>query len=100
MSYPVSLSEVKSHLRIDINYLEDDNYIQDIIIPAAVQYCNNIIDSSTLIIDSSCPYTVKQAILITAGDLYDVERSSYTLGSIKRSDVIERLLIPYKNIVW
>lgn len=100
MAYPVSLSEVKSHLRIDSNYFEDDNYIENSIIPASVQYCTNFIDSSALLTDASCPYQVKQAILICAGDLYDVERSSYTLGNIKRSDVIQRLLLPYKITVW
>ena len=100
MSYPVSLSEVKSHLRIDSNYFEDDNYLESIVIPASVEYCTNFIASSALLTDSSCPYTVKQAILICAGDLYDVERSSYTLGSIKRGDVIQRLLMPHKITVW
>jgi hypothetical protein len=100
MAYPVSLSEVKSHLRIDANYFEDDSYITDIIIPASVEYCTNFIDSSILYTDSSCPYSVKQAMLICVADLYDVERSSYTVGSIKRGDVIQRLLLPYKLIVW
>lgn len=100
MAYPVSLPEVKSHLRIDSNYFEDDNYLENIIIPASVEYCTMFVDSSALFTDSSCPYMVKQAVLICAGDLYDVERSSYTLGSIKRGDVIQRLLFPYKKIVW
>ena len=99
MAYPVSLTEVKSHLRIDSSL--DDSYLSSIIIPASVEYCNMFIDSSMLYVtDASCPYMVKQAILICAGDLYDVERSSYTLGSVKRGDVIQRLLLPYKSIVW
>jgi hypothetical protein len=100
MAYPVSLSEVKEHLRIDSEVYYDDSYLSDIIIPAATQYCNYFIDSSTLLTDASCPYMVKQAILITCADLYDVERSSYTLGSIKRGDVIQRLLLPFKIIQW
>lgn len=100
MAYPVSLTELKLHLRIDPSSLDDDNYLEDIIIPASVEYCSTFIDPSSLLTDASCPYTVKQAVLITAADLYDVERSSYTLGSIKRSDVIQRLLLPYKKIYW
>lgn len=100
MTYPVTLTEVKTHLRLETDYYDDDNYLSELIIPAAVEYCNNFIDSSTLLTDSSCPYTVKQAILICAADLYDVERNSYTLGNIKRGDIIQRLLLPYKTIVW
>ena len=101
MAYPVSLSEVKTHLRIDSNYFEDDSYLENIVIPTAVEYCNMFVDSSMLYTtDVSCPYSIKQAILISCGDLYDVNRSSYTLGNIKREDVIQRLLLPYKTIIW
>lgn len=100
MAYPVSLSEVKQHLRIDPDNFEDDSYLENLVIPTAVEYCNRFIDSSIFISDSSCPFMVKQAILITCGDLYDVERSSYTLGSIKRGDVVQRLLLPHKTIEW
>lgn len=101
MSYPVSLSEVKSHLRIEADNNEDDAYIENLIIPAAVEFCNMFVDSNMFYTtDVSCPYMVKQAILITAADLFDTERSSYTLGSIKRGDVVQRLLMPYKTIIW
>lgn len=101
MPYPVSLSEVKSHLRLEADNHEDDAYIENLIIPAAVEYCNMFVDSSMFYVtDVSCPYMVKQAILITAADLFDTERSSYTLGSIKRGDVVQRLLMPYKTIIW
>ena len=101
MAYPVSLADVKTHLRIDQDFFEDDGYLENMVIPAAVEYCNMFIDPNLLYVtDASCPYMVKQAILISCGDLYDVERSSYTLGNIKRGDIIQRLLIPYKTIVW
>lgn len=168
-SYPVSLIEVKQHLRIDANNFEDDSYIENSILKSATKFCENFIDkdialtsntltvydfnassikvkegnlvsidyiinnSSTLISDytyeqsddsfdiefnttidsdplkiqfttgyatDECPEEIKQAIFIACGDLYDVERSSYTLGSIKKSDVIERLLMYYKTIRW
>jgi len=99
MAYPVSLSEVKTHLRIDVSI--DDTYLTNFVIPAAVEYCNMYIDSSMLYTtDASCPYMVKQAILIASADLFDTERSSYTLGSIKRGDIVQRLLNPYKTISW
>lgn len=101
MAYPVSLSEVKTHLRIEPNNFEDDSYLEDIVIPASVEYCNMFIDSSMFYTtDVSCPYMVKQAMLIKAADLYDSERSSYTSGSIKKGGAVERLLFPYKTTVW
>ena len=99
MAYPITLSEVKTHLRIDASV--DDAYISNFVIPASVEYCNMFIDSSMFYVtDVSCPYMVKQAMLISCADLYDSERSSYTLSAIKRGDVIQRLLLPYKTISW
>ena len=169
-TYPVSLREVKSHLRIDTNNFDDDEYIEDAIIPAATRFCENFIDkdiayttntytiydfynsyvqidegnlisitdvsiNGTLYTDyelktyddyfelewdiylggndytftthfitgynaNECPEEIKQAILIQCGNLYDMERSSYTLGSVKKSDVVERILMPFKAIRW
>jgi len=45
-----------------------------------------------------CPAVIKQAILIKVGDLYDVDRSSYTLGIFKEGKAFERLLDSYKLI--
>jgi hypothetical protein len=168
--YPVSLSEVKQHLRVDLNSYDDDNYINNSIIKSATRYCESYIDkdiaytTNTLTIEDFydsflrinegnlisitdvsingtlytdyeltiyndhfeiewddykggddytlvshfitgyntdlCPEEIKQAIYIKCGDLYDVERSSYTLGSIKKSDVVERILTPYRAIRW
>lgn len=168
--YPVSLNEVKQHLRIDLNNNEDDDYISKIIIPAATRKAENFIardialtttvytvynfydntltipegglNSITSIKDGNdnlysysylekyddrfyielsshisadtliltyitgyndadlVPEEIKFAILIECGNLFDVERSSYTQSSIKKSDVFERLLMFHKNIYW
>lgn len=100
MAYPVTLTEVKEHLKIDTNNFENDNYLANQIIPAAVEFCARFVDPSALISDASCPYTVKQAILITCGDLFDNERDSYSLQSIKKSDVALRYMMPHKKIYW
>ncbi len=53
--------------------------------------------------DGECPEEIKNAILIKCADSYDVERSSYTLQSYKKIDGIglaERILMPYKIILW
>lgn len=167
--YPVSLNEVKQHLRIDLTNNEDDNYITNFIIKSATQKAENFIDkdiayttnvytindfngsylkvlegnlisldhiisdSSTLLtyetlytnednfeidfgstVDSEplilqftsgydpddCPEPIKQAILIECGNLFDMERSSYSLSNIKKSDVFERMLMSYKTVRW
>ena len=99
MSYPVSLNEVKQHLGIDADDFDKDGYIESILIPSAIQYCNNLIDPSVLITDASCPGPIKSAILISCWDLYE-NRGSNILGSVKRDDVILRLLMPYRTITW
>lgn len=102
MAYPISLIDVKSHLRIDTNYTEDDNYIKEIVIPSAVEYCTNFIDSSTfnLYTDASCPFGVKRAMLIYCSDAFDVERSSYTLQNLKKTNIVNTLLMPFRHITW
>jgi hypothetical protein len=100
MAYPISLSDVKSHLRIDTNYTEDDNYIEDFVIPSAVEYCTNFVDSSISYTDASCPFGIKRAMLICCGDSFDVERSSYTLQSLHKTDIVVKLLMPFRTIKW
>ena len=174
-TYPVTLSEVKTHLRVDTNNFEDDDYIENYIIKSATRFCENFIDkdialttntytvydfgSSNLRIDEGnlvsitdvsingtlntsyelykennqftlewenflgggedpdytltthfttgydgitniCPEDIKQAIFIVCGNLYDNERSSYSFSSVKKSDVVERILGPYRAIRW
>jgi len=41
--YPVTLTDVKRHLRIDLNYFDDDEYIENSIIPSATKFCENYI---------------------------------------------------------
>lgn len=168
--YPVSLNEVKQHLRIDLTNNEDDAYITDNVIKAATRKAENFTDkdiaytnntytvydfsNSELRVDEGnlisitdvsingtlytdyelekfndhfiiswddtkggddytlvthfitgydsddVPEEIKQAILIECGNLYDMERSSYTFTSVKKSDVFERLLMAHKAIRW
>lgn len=107
MAYPISLSEVKQHLRIDPSTLDDDTYISNIVIPAAVQYCTNYVDPSAFFSDVStldastyCAPQIKYAMLVTSADMFDTDRSSSQLGTLKREPVIQRFLMPYKKIYW
>lgn len=99
MAYPVTYTEVKEHLHIDPDNFDNDQYIENYLIPTAVEMCNIFIDPSSLVTDASCPYMVKQAILITCGDLF-VKRNSDELGSTKHNDIVNRLLMPHKKIYW
>jgi hypothetical protein len=42
VNYPLSVSEVKRHLRLDSDFVDDDDYINTLII-VATQYCENYI---------------------------------------------------------
>lgn len=99
MAYPISLREVKQHLRIDADVFDEDNYIENFIIPAAVDICSIYVDPSALFTDSSCPYSVKQGMLVAAGDLYE-KRNSDELQAVKKTDILGRLLNPHKKIYW
>lgn len=48
----------------------------------------------------NCPYKIQQAILVKVCDLYDMERSSYNFTSIKENRAFERLLDPYKLVLF
>ncbi len=168
ISYPVSLSEAKRHLRIEDDWHEDDDYIQNLIYAATVkaeQYIGKDIaettneqtlynfsgkylvlqegnfrsfeqavsDASTLVTvdhtsifyntsnvefsdyissdpltiqyntgfdQGECPVLIKQSILIKIGDLYDVDRQSYLLGSMKSNKAFESLLDSFRYITF
>ncbi|NJO90018.1 MAG: phage gp6-like head-tail connector protein [Chloroflexia bacterium] len=89
-----TLAEAKQHLRVESDFLEDDDYIQNLI-TAAVDYTEIFCDAS--IGDLNKP-AVKQAILIKVGDFYVMDRTSYT--NIKNQETFERLLIHYRKITF
>ena len=45
-----------------------------------------------------CPPSIKQAIMIRVGDLYDIERNNYAQGAIKNIQASERLLNQYVKL--
>jgi hypothetical protein len=166
LNYPVSLSEAKRHLRLEDDFHEDDDYVQNLIYAAtqkAEQYIgkdisttNNVqtlndflgctlyidegnfisfteaitdasalvnidvcnifynsavvdfvspVDSDPLVIkyvtgfnEGECPAIIKQAIMIKIADLYDVDRQSYLMGSMRENKAFEALLDSFRYI--
>jgi len=95
----VSLEEVKRHLRITND--EDDDYLENTIIPAAtLKVIHFIWDPSISFTIETCPADIKNIILIECGDRYDMERNSYQPTSIKKTDLFERSLMFYKKMWW
>lgn len=87
-----SLEEVKKHLRLEEDFIDDDLYI-DGLIGAAVDLAEKFCDASI----GNLNYAgVKTANLIKVGDLYDIERNSYT--NIRNNETWERLLMHYRKI--
>jgi hypothetical protein len=89
-----TLEEAKTHLRIEQDFIDDDFYVQQLIL-SAVSLVERFTDSS--IGDLDYP-AVKQAILIKVGDFYDVERNSYT--GLKNNESFERLLLHFRKIIF
>jgi len=165
-SWPVSLSEAKRHLRIEDDFHEDDDYVQNLIYAATQKaeqwigkdisettnvqliydfsgssikitegnfdsFTQGVTDGSTLLSvdytevfynyanvyfnnsysadpltltyktgyeEEEVPAIIKQAILVKIGDLYDIERQSYVMGSIRENKAFEHLLDSYRYI--
>ena len=168
LNWPVSLDEAKRHLRVDSDYHDDDDYIQELIYAAtakAEQYIGKDISETTNVLtiydwigpyleldegnylsftsaitdtstamtvketeidynevciefnealsadpltatyktgfsEGTCPALIKQAVLLEVANLYDVDRLSYSNGSLKETKAFERLLDSFRYITF
>jgi len=50
--------------------------------------------------EGTCPSLIKQAILLEIANLYDVDRLSYSNGSLKETKAFERLLDSFRYITF
>ena len=89
----ITLDEAKKHLNIEIDYLDDDVYIDLILGVCTVAVKNAINDSSTDDITLKLP--LKQAILLLTGNLYaNREPVAYTTV-VKVPYTFDFLINPY-----
>ena len=111
LEYPVSLMEAKRHLRVVDEFTDNDDFIKDIIEDATeiiehkiqkdIAKTSNVISVTGFALSISyttgyeidnIPKTLKRAILIKIGDLYDIERHSWSPKGIKNNGVLDRML--------
>jgi hypothetical protein len=71
-----------------------------IIFASAINNCEIKVRFYSGFINDTIPKSIRRAIYIIINDLYDWERASYSVQQSKKSDVIERLLNPYKKIFF
>ena len=82
----VSLSEAKSHLRVDQS--DEDTLIQ-VYIDAAIDYVGNYLNCSNYPQSAS----IKAAVLLLVGDLYENRESASDIEII-RNPTVDNLLFP------
>lgn len=92
----LSLDLVKQHLGIDADEFEFDTYLQEHIIPAATEFVKVYIDNPEIDFDEEIPHNLLNGVLVVIADMFDVNRSSYSIQGSYNPDVLRRLLLPYK----
>lgn len=85
----VSLSEAKSHLKVDQS--DEDTLIQ-LYIDAAVDYIGGYLNNPSFAYNSS----IKAACLLIVGDLYE-NREAGSDVEIKRNPSVDSLLFAYRK---
>ena len=90
--YPVTLADVKAHLRLDTS--DSDAYLSDLLIPAAAGWCEQYLNQ-TFEDFTDIPAEVKFAILIVAADLYEFRTITLDVQRYE-NPAAERLLHPYR----
>lgn len=89
-----TLAEIKQHLRIDLSYTIDDQYINTLIETATIVIYN---DLQRTIPTTDIPLPIKHAIMLLIGDLYENREDSSDNKLISIPNGIRRLISPYLN---
>lgn len=73
--YPISISEVKSHLRIDSDNFEDDAYIENAVLKAATRYCENFINKDIALTSNSLTVDdfLEDELRVNEGNLISID---------------------------
>jgi hypothetical protein len=95
----VNIEELKRHLHITND--EDDDYLK-FLIRASVSKAEiflgfTLADKYT---EDTIPDNLILVLMLECGNKYDMERNSYQPTNTKKSDIFERELMPYKNMIW
>lgn len=97
MATHTTVAELKEHLNIELDFTEDDNYLQQLLNVSELavwNYCNGGIDEL-----SEIPVTIKQAYLFLAAHYY-LNRTPIAFTSTSELPyTFQFLLNPYKNFV-
>lgn len=91
----ITLAEVKQHLRIDIEYTYDDEYLNTLITVAQAVISNDI--QRDLTSYPELPSPLKHAMLLLIGDYYNQREDSNDLKINAIPNGVKRLISPYIN---
>jgi len=90
--WPVSSTDVKSHLKIDPDDFDNDNYLDSITIPSATRYCENFIGKDIAL--------TKNVLAIDSFSGSDVRINSGNLISVEYVITDSSTLVTDYTIVW
>ena len=95
----ITLQELKRHLNVESDYIDDDGILQDLIEVTAIaikNYLNNELSGYT---ETNIPLTIKQASLLLAAHLYTNRQIISFANGVEIPYTFKFLLDPYKNFV-
>ena len=91
MTQPVTVEETKAYLRLE--YGDEDAYIAALI-STAREICENFLRAD---LPEDCPDSVKQAMLLVVGYLYENRGEESAKGV---PCAVFQLLAPYRKAAW
>lgn len=90
----VSIEEVKQHLRIDIDYRDEDNYIESLIL-VAEEVIEGDLRRGLSEFEGNVPQSLKHAVLLLIGDFYNNREDSSDLKFNQIPNGVKRLIAKY-----
>ena len=93
----LTLEEAKRHLRVDLDYTDDDMYIEELIDMSEIDIANRLkFDSLTDVFpDGIIPLPVKHAAKLVVAHYYENREPIAFVSSSKVPMMVDSLLFPY-----